>query len=313
MRYRKALVTGGAGFIGSHMVERLLGDGVDVSSVDNLSTGRKANMLPGAVYHDIDLRSDGLAALIAAERPEVVFHMAAQSSVARSMRDPGEDAAVNVGGSINLLEACRLAGVDWLVYSSTGGALYGEPERLPCGEDHPVRPLSPYGASKYAFETYLECYRQVYGLNSSVLRYGNVYGPRQDPHGEAGVVAIFTLKLLAGERPVIFGDGLQERDFVYVSDVIEANVAAVEREARDTFNIGAGAPTNVNAIYEHLARLTGFDGPAEYAAARPGDVYKIYLDASKAQRLLDWSAATDLDAGLRRVVEHARSEAADEA
>ena len=243
MRYRRALVTGGAGFIGSHMVERLLRDGVDVSSVDNLSTGRKANMLPGAVYHEMDLRSDGLAALIAAERPEVVFHMAAQSSVARSMRDPGEDAAINVGGSINLLEACRLADVDWLVYSSTGGALYGEPERLPCDEDHPVRPLSPYGASKYAFETYLECYRQVYGLKSSVLRYGNVYGPRQDPHGEAGVVAIFTLKLLAGERPVIFGDGLQERDFVYVSDVIEANIAAVEREAQDTFNIGAGAPT----------------------------------------------------------------------
>ena len=259
----------------------------------------------------MDLRSDGLAALVAAERPEVVFHMAAQSSVSRSMRDPAEDAAVNVGGSINLLEACRLAGVDWLVYSSTGGALYGEPERLPCGEDHPVRPLSPYGASKYAFETYLECYRQVYGLKSSVLRYGNVYGPRQDPHGEAGVVAIFTLKLLAGERPVIFGDGLQERDFVYVSDVIEANIAAVEREAQDTFNIGAGAPTNVNAIYERLARLTGFDAPAEYAAARPGDVYKIYLDASKARRLLGWSATTELDEGLRRVVEHARSEAAE--
>ncbi len=176
----------------------------------------------------------------------------------------------------------------------------------------PPRPTSlPYGASKYAFETYLECYRQVYGLKSSVLRYGNVYGPRQDPHGEAGVVAIFTLKLLAGERPVIFGDGLQERDFVYVSDVIEANIAAVEREAQDTFNIGAGAPTNVNAIYERLARLAGFDGPAEYAAARPGDVYKIYLDASKARRLLGWSAATDLDEGLRRVVEHARSEAAE--
>ena len=310
MRYRKALVTGGAGFIGSHMVERLLGEGVDVSSVDNLSTGRRANMLSGAVYHDMELRSDGLAALIAAERPEVVFHMAAQSSVARSMRDPGDDAAVNVGGSINLLEACRLGGVDWLAYSSTGGALYGEPERLPCGEDHPVRPLSPYGASKYAVETYLDCYRQVYGFKSSVLRYGNVYGPRQDPHGEAGVVAIFTLKLLAGERPVIFGDGLQERDFVYVSDVIDANFAAVEGEAQDTFNIGAGAPTNVNAIYERLARLTGFGGPANYETARPGDVYKIYLDASKAWRVLGWSAKTDLDEGLRRVVEHARAEAA---
>ena len=310
MRYRKALVTGGAGFIGSHMVERLLGEGVEVSSVDNLSTGRGANMLSGGVYHDMDLRSDGLAALIVAERPEVVFHMAAQSSVARSMRDPGDDAAVNVGGSINLLEACRLAGVDWLVYSSTGGALYGEPERLPCDEGHPVRPLSPYGASKYAFETYLDCYRQVYGFRSSVLRYGNVYGPRQDPHGEAGVVAIFTLKLLAGERPVIYGDGLQDRDFVYVSDVIDANIAVVEREVEDTFNIGAGAPTNVNAIYERLAHLTGFDGPATYEAARPGDVYKIYLDASKARRVLGWSAKMDLGEGLRRVVEHARTEAA---
>lgn len=308
VRYQKALVTGGAGFIGSHMVERLLQEGLEVISIDNLATGRPTNMFSGAKYHTLDLRSDSLTRLLADENPEVVFHMAAQSSVTRSVRDPREDAEINVVGSTNLLEACRQSGVDWLVYSCTGGALYGNPDQLPCDENHSVRPLSPYGASKFAFEAYLECYRQVFGLKSSTLRYSNVYGPRQDPHGEAGVVAIFTSNLLSGKQATIFGDGLQERDFVYVEDVIDANLAVVDKQVQDTFNIGVGVPTNINTIHETLAQITGAHKPAKRAQARAGETYKIYLDVTKAQQVLGWSPKVSLPVGLNRVVAHARTE-----
>ena len=303
MSYKKALVTGGAGFIGSNLVDRLIEEGLNVAVVDSLSTGRRENVPAKASYHRVDIRSKDLAEVFKRERPEVVFHLAAQASVSRSVREVFLDADVNVIGSINLLEQCQGSGVDRVVYSSTGGALYGEPERLPCDENHSVRPLSPYGASKYAFEAYLHTYRAIHGLRHTILRYGNVYGPRQDPEGEAGVVAIFTGNMLDGGPVSIFGDGLQERDFVYVGDVVEANVLAMRQEADDIFNIGTGGPTNVNEIFAKLKDLTGYEPQANYGPPREGDVYKIYLDVAKAKAGLGWEAKVGLEEGLAETVE----------
>ena len=302
------LVTGGAGFIGSHVVDALVNRGDRVTIVDNLSTGARVNLNPSAHLIEIDLRSDKLAGVFLQVRPETVFHLAAQASVAVSVANPREDAEVNIEGTVNLLEQCRGSGVRHLVYSSTGGALYGEPQRLPCAEDHPVSPVSPYGVSKYTAEKYVEVYGHLYGLDYTILRYANVYGPRQDPYGEAGVVAIFARRMLKGEEVFIFGDGGQVRDFVYVEDVAQANLMALERGNGHAFNIGCGAGTSVNEIFGQLRDLTGYQKKAIYSERRPGDIYKIYLDPSKARRELGWEPRVTLEEGLRRTVAFFRSQ-----
>ena len=303
----RVLVTGGCGFIGSHLVDRLVSDGHEVHVADNLSSGHARNLSPKARMHDADIRSAKLALVFRETRPETVFHMAAQISVAYSTRAPVADASANIMGTLNLIKQCGRYGVRHLIYSSTGGALYGEPIYLPCDEEHPVKPLSPYGASKFAAETYLHTMSSLGGFEYTCLRYSNVYGPRQDPHGEAGVVAIFCGRMLRDEEVVIFGDGSQERDFVYVDDVVEANLKTLEQEAGGTYNIGAGVGTDVNAVFRALADAAGYTRQPRYAPSRKGDVYKIRLDASLAERELGWAPKVGVDEGLQRTLDYFRS------
>jgi UDP-glucose 4-epimerase len=306
----KALVTGGAGFIGSNLVDALLARGDEVTVVDDLSTGRRGNLdgalAAGAELAELDIRDvAALAETVAAARPEIVFHLAAQIDVRKSLEDPAFDAAVNVGGTANLLEAMRAAGSPRIVFVSTGGAIYGEGEgkRLPLGEDAPIEPFSAYGQSKFAAEGYLALYERLYEISGVSLRLGNVYGPRQDPLGEAGVIAIFCGKLRAGGRPTVFGDGRQTRDYIYVGDVVAAALAAAESGASGPINIGTGIETDVLELAAKLAEIdgaTGFD--PEFAPPRPGEVQRISLDASRAERELGWRAETGLADGLRRTL-----------
>ena len=306
MRERRALVTGGAGFIGSHLVDRLVQDGFRVAVVDNLASGRRENPPGGASLFRLDVCSPELGSVFEGERPQVVFHLAAQASVVRSVADPLEDARTNVLGSLNLLQQCQRFQVERFIYSSTGGALYGEPQELPCPETHPVRPLSPYGASKYSVESYVRCFGVLAGFKYTILRYGNVYGPRQDPYGEAGVVAIFARRMLDGQEPVIYGDGNQERDFVYVGDVVEANLKAFGQEENEVYNVGTGRGVSVNAIFQGLARLTGYTKRPKHEPPRAGEVYKIYLEVEKARRGLGWEPRTNLERGLSLTMEYFR-------
>ena len=296
------LVTGGAGFIGSHVVDAMVARGHQVTVIDNLSTGKRANLSTEVSLVEVDLRSDDLDAVFKRVRPQAVFHLAAQASVPNSVADPATDAEINILGTINLLERCRDAGVRRVVYSSTGGALYGEPEQTPCTEEHPIRPLSPYGVSKYVGESYVAMYGRLYGLEYAILRYANVYGPRQDPFGEAGVVAIFGQRMVSGEDVVVFGDGTQERDFVYVEDVARANLLALERGSGQALNIGCGVGTSVNQLVTWLRESTGYEREPTYTEPRAGDVYRIALDASRARRELGWEPKVSLEEGLRRTV-----------
>ena len=300
------LVTGGAGFIGSHLVDRLIADGHTVAAVDILATGKWANVNPQAALYEIDIRSPALAAAFEAARPEVVFHVAAHASVSESVRDPMHDAEVNVLGTLNVLQQCAAYEVGRFVFSSTGGALYGEPERLPADEEHPVSPLSPYGASKDAAEAYVRTLCSLSGIRYTILRYGNVYGPRQDPFGEAGVVAIFANAMMQGQRPTIFGDGSHERDYVYVDDVVRANVLALAQDEDGVYNIGTGEGTTVAQVFDALAGATDYGGDPEHAAERPGDVHRIYLDVRRAERGLGWRAAVSLEEGIRCTVDAMR-------
>ncbi|HEU4906891.1 MAG TPA: NAD-dependent epimerase/dehydratase family protein [Solirubrobacterales bacterium] len=307
----KALVTGGAGFIGSNLVDALLARGDEVTVVDDLSTGRRSNLdgalAAGAELAELDIRdAEALSGRLAAAAPDVVFHLAAQIDVRRSLADPAFDAAVNVGGTANLLEAMRRAGSRRIVFVSTGGAIYGEGEGkpLPLGEDAPIEPFSAYGQSKYAAEGYLALYERLYGVSGISLRLGNVYGPRQDPLGEAGVIAIFCGRLRAGERPLVYGDGRQTRDYLYVGDVVKAALAAAESEAGGPFNIGAGIETDVLELAALLAEIGGAEGfEPEFAPAREGEVLRIALDASRAERELGWRAETSIADGLRRTLD----------
>ena len=308
-KVKTVLVTGGAGFIGSHLVRRLLSLGHRVIVADNLSTGKLRNIDHAAVFHHGDITDRAVIELVHKEKPDLVFHLAAQSSVARSIRNSIHDANVNIIGTLRLLEAARIHGVDKFIYFSTGGALYGDPQYNPCREDHPVVPISPYGASKYAAEMYLDLYRRLYQVDYTILRCANVYGPGQDPDGEAGVVSIFARAMLKGVPPTIFGDGSQSRDFVYVDDVVDANLCAINRGTGRSYNIGTGQMTSVNRIYESLKEIIGYKWEPERGPTRPGDVYEICLDASKADRELGWRPATSLDDGLRRTVEYFRAAA----
>lgn len=298
----RVLVTGGAGFIGSHVVDALIQAGHEVTVVDDLSTGRRRNVNPKAKFYQIDIRSQELRSIFERERPEYVNHHAAQIDVGHSANNPLHDASVNLLGSINLLECCRKCGIKKIIYASTGGAVYGEPEQLPCNEEHPIRPSSPYGASKYAVELYLELYRQNYGVDYTILRYPNVYGPRQDPFGEAGVVAIFSLQMLMGEQVTINGSGEQERDFLYVEDCVKANLLSMEKGSGEVYNLGTGKGTSINHLFEEMKRLTGYPRDPVYGPPRLGEVFRICLDANKAKKELEWSPTVGLQEGLERTL-----------
>jgi UDP-glucose 4-epimerase len=288
-------------------VDAYVGLGHDVVVVDDLSTGRPSNLNEAAQFHEMDIASPEFVELVAAERPDVVNHHAAQTSVRRSVDDPVDDGRRNVLGSLNVFEAARRASVAKVIYISSGGAIYGEPSRLPCDEEHPIRPDSPYGASKHHPEHYLDIFQRVYGLRYTTLRYGNVYGPRQDPYGEAGVVAIFTAQMLAGEAVTINGSGEQQRDFVFVGDVVRANVNALQLADNQAVNIGSGAGTTVNEIYRLLRDATGSQLVPRYGPAKPGETFRIFLDIGRAARVLDWRPATSLADGLRLTVESLRT------
>jgi UDP-glucose 4-epimerase len=303
----KILVTGGAGFIGSHIVDLLISEGHEVCVVDDLSTGSKGNLNTEAAFYRVDIRDRKLEDVVGTQRPEVVCHQAARANVRESMLKPLDYADVNVLGSLNLLEVCRKHGVRKVVYASTGGAVYGEPQKLPVTEDHPINPLDPYGASKHFVEHYLYLYRQHYGIQYVALRYPNVFGPRQDPYGEAGVVAIFSRELLDGTQPVINGSGEQERDFVFVSDVVEANLRAIEKDAEGIYNIGRGVGVSVNQVYETLVGLVGGGRDRVHGSAKEGEVYKIYLDAARAKEELGWEPCVSLQDGLSETVEYLKA------
>jgi UDP-glucose 4-epimerase len=307
----RCLVTGGAGFIGSNLVDALLARGDEVTVVDDLSTGRRVNLegalAAGAELVELDIRDGEAVSRVAGEKqPEVVFHLAAQIDVRKSLEDPAFDAAINVGGTANVLEAARASGCGRVVFVSTGGAIYGEGEgqQLPLSEEAPIAPLAAYGQSKYAAEGYLALYERLYGLSGISLRLGNVYGPRQDPLGEAGVVAIFCGALKEGRRPTIFGDGTQTRDYIYVGDVVAAALAAAASEVTGPVNIGTGQETSVLDLVDALGELGEGDGfEPELAPPRAGEVQRIALDAGRAERELDWRAEVGLGEGLRRTLD----------
>jgi UDP-glucose 4-epimerase len=303
----KALMTGGAGFIGSNLTDALLARGDEAVVVDDLSTGRRENLeqglANGAKLIEADIRDRAaLEEIAGAERPEVIFHLAAQIDVRKSIADPAFDASINVGGTANVLEAARVAGSRRVVFSSTGGAIYGEGDgqELPLPEGAPLAPEAPYGQSKFAGEGYLSLYERLYGLSSVPLRLGNVYGPRQDPLGEAGVVAIFCGKLRAGERPTVFGDGKQTRDYIYVGDVVSAMLAAAEAETSGPINIGTGIETDVLELVSALGELgDAGDFEPEFAPPRTGEVQRISVDPARAERELGWRPQMSLAEGLR--------------
>lgn len=302
----KFLVTGGAGFIASHIVDSLIYDGNEVVVVDDLSTGKEANLNPKAKFYKIDICSSEISAVFEMEKPDYVNHHAAQISVVRSTLEPELDIRLNIIGSLNIIEQSVKYGVKKLIYASTGGAIYGEPEYLPADEEHPVKPLAPYGIDKHTVEHYLYMYNVLYGLKYTVLRYANVYGPRQDPHGEAGVIAIFSQKMLNGERPRIFGDGTATRDYVYVGDVVEANMIAIEKGNGGIYNIATNRETSVNELFNLLKKEFSFDQEAIYENKRPGEVQRIYLTNEKAKRELGWVPKVSFEEGIKRTVEFYR-------
>jgi len=306
----KIVVTGGAGFIGSHVVDAYVAAGHDVIVVDDLSTGHRENLNPRARFHALDIQDPRTTQLLRDERPDVLNHHAAQMDVRRSVADPLFDARVNVLGTIHLLEAARQAGVRRVVFVSSGGAVYGEQETFPASEDHATNPLSPYGVSKRTGELYAFFYQAEYRLPFIALRYANVYGPRQDPHGEAGVVAIFTGKMLRGEPVTVNGDGRQTRDYVFVGDVARANLLAIEREVSGPVNIGTGVETDVNALARLLLEATGSRSEVGHGPAKSGEQRRSVVDARRANERLGWRPEVALRDGLRQTVAFFRERAA---
>ena len=307
----RALVTGGAGFIGSNLVDALVSRDHEVTVLDDLSTGKRENLHPamaaGAELIEADMRDpSAVQDVVDRAEPEVVFHLAAQIDVRKSAADPAADARINVEGTINLLQAVRAAGVPRLVNTSTGGAVYGEGRIVPAPEDHPVAPEAPYGQSKFAAEGYCELFGRLHGVSTISLRYGNVYGPRQDPLGEAGVIAIFCGRLAEGERPIVFGDGLQTRDYIHVDDVVTANLAAAESDASGPFNIGTGVETTVLQLVEALAPHATAPFEPDHRPERPGEVRRIALDCTRAREVLGWEARVALEDGITQTLESVR-------
>jgi UDP-glucose 4-epimerase len=299
----KVLVTGGAGFIGSHVVDRLVEEGHQVVVVDNLATGKRKNVNRAASLYKADITSWRLERIFRNERPNIVLHLAAQISVRRSVDDPVFDAQVNVLGTMNVLQMAVRYGCRKVVFSSSGGAIYGEQETFPAPESHVTNPLSPYGISKLCGEHYLSYFQRVSGIPVVSLRYANVYGPRQDPEGEAGVVAIFIQKMLNSEQPIINGNGRQTRDFVFVDDVAEANLAAMSQDAHGVYNVGTGAETSVNELFRMLAGLTGFSDKEVHGPAKAGEQIRSVVDPSRIKQELGWEVKVDLAEGLKETVE----------
>lgn len=299
----KILITGGAGFIGSHVADRFLTDGHEVVVLDNLITGSRRNVPANARFLEMDIRDGkGIDQLLASEHFDVVDHHAAQMDVRKSTEDPLYDAEVNILGSLNLVMNAVRHGVKKFIYISTGGAVYGEPKRVPVEENDAINPECQYGISKHTVEHYLYLYRMLSKLDYTVLRYPNVFGPRQNPHGEAGVVAIFGGKMLDGETPTVFGDGSALRDYIFVGDVAEANALALTRGAGEIVNIGSERGTSVLDLYRHLQRIIGFKPEPKFAPLRPGEINRIYLSGQKAKRVLGWQPTVSVEEGLARTV-----------
>jgi UDP-glucose 4-epimerase len=298
----KILVTGGAGFIGSHLVDGFIEEGHDVVVVDNLLMGQMENLNKKAKFYLMDIRDATLRKVFEMEKFDVMCHQAAQMDVRKSVADPLFDADVNVRGTLNLLQNCVEFGVKKVLFASTGGAIYGEQDVFPCDETHPTRPVSPYGITKLCVEKYLFYYANEFGLNHVILRYANVYGPRQNPHGEAGVVAIFTKKLLSGDQPVINGDGKQTRDYVYVADVVSANVSALNYSRNTIFNVGTALESDVNEIFNRLNRLTGEKASEHHGPPKGGEQHRSVISYEKAKREMDWEPRMKLEEGLEKTV-----------
>ncbi len=304
----KILVTGGAGFIGSNVSDAFVAEGHDVVVVDDLSGGKRHQVPDAAQFYQTDVQdADGLREIFAKEKPEVLVHHAAQMDVRRSVADPPFDARVNVVGLLNLLEAGRENGLRRVLFASSGGAGYGEQDEFPAPETHKIAPVSPYGVSKMASELYLSCYRSMYGLEYGAMRYANVYGPRQDPHGEAGVVAIFTQRVLAGESSTINGDGKQTRDYVFVGDIVRANVRLSTSSWSGSVNLGTGVETDVNQLYQGICEACGQDLPAAHGAAKPGEQSRSAISPKLASEVIGWKPETSLAEGLRQTAEFFRN------
>lgn len=295
----KMLVTGGAGFIGSHLADALIERGHQVVIIDNLVTGRRQNINPKAKFYEADIRDGNMAEIFQRERFDVIFHQAAQMDVRYSVADPRYDAEVNILGTLNLLQNCQKTAVKKFLFASTGGAVYGEQIAFPADEEHPCWPSSPYGVTKMTCERYIYFFGLTYGLKYALMRYANVYGPRQNPHGEAGVVAIFCQRMLRGDQPIINGDGKQTRDYVYVGDVVAANLLALDYPHNDYFNVGTGVETDVNAIFARINEALDAGCKEVHGPAKPGEQLRSVLSYEKARRLLDWHPKVSLDEGLR--------------
>jgi UDP-glucose 4-epimerase len=303
----KVLVTGGAGFIGSHAVDRLILEGHEAVVVDNLVTGKRRNINRAARFYKMDVQSWRLERVFRNERPNVVMHLAAQMDVRKSVEDPMFDAQVNVLGTLNVLQQAVKHGARKVIFSSSGGAIYGEQETYPAAENHVLKPLSPYGLSKLCGEQYLSYFQRVSGLQAVSLRYANVYGPRQDPEGEAGVVAIFIQKMLNNEQAVINGNGRQTRDFVFVDDVVEANLAVMGQETQGTFNVGTGVETSINDLFRILVQHTGSTCKEVHGPAKKGEQARSVIDSTKLRQEASWEPKADLSEGLKKTVEYFRS------
>jgi len=303
----KVLVTGGAGFIGSHIVDRLIQEGHDVVVVDNLSTGKRKNINRDAHFYKMDILNSRIEKIFKKEKPDLISHHAAQMDVRRSVADPIFDAQVNVLGLLNLLENAVRYGTKKVIFASSGGAVYGEQQVFPAPETHPLHPVSPYGISKLAGEHYLYYYQQVAGLNYVALRYANVYGPRQDPFGEAGVVAIFSQKTLMNDQPIINGNGKQTRDYVFVEDVVEAHMAVIEKSIKGIFNVGTGKETSVNQLFRHLVDISGAKVKEVYGPEKRGEQIRSVLDYAKIKKATEWEPKVELYDGLKMTVDYFRT------
>lgn len=303
---KKVLVTGGAGFIASHIIDALLGSSYDVVVVDNFSTGRRENLNSDAKLYEVDIRSERLRSVFQSERPDFVIHQAAQASVVKSIAKPLEDGSSNIDGTINVLQNCAAHEVGKVVYASTA-AVYGDPQFLPINESHQLNPMSPYALSKLTAERYIKVFAELYGLNYTILRYANVYGPRQAPHGEAGVISIFIDKLLSDQGIDIFGSGQQTRDFVHVTDVATANLAALSGGDRLIANVSTGTKTTINELVSLIEQVVGKEATRQYQPGRSGDILDSCLDNTAAKCSLNWNPNVTLEVGLRQTVEFFRT------